>query len=233
MTLTHASVPVLRDNPRFGHTNSPITVIPTCTDLDAFTPGDVDYVTRPLTIGYVGQIGTWYMLDAMLAFFVAVRRLRPDARLLIVNKNQQGVIAEAIVRLGIDPQAVEIVASNRSDMPAHIRRMDVGLALIRPFFSKLASAPTKLAEYLGCGVPVVGNAGCGDMVQIIEEDRVGVAMTDTEPEAIEAAAALLLDRLCDPELSHRCVASARRHFALDQGAACYRTIYVTLTARVA
>ena len=234
VTLTRASVPVLRDDPRFGNTTAPISVIPTCADLDLFAPvptlsqAVARGTSQPLTIGYVGQIGTWYMLDEMLAFFAAVRRLRPDARLLVVNKNQQDEIHRAIGRAGIDPAAVEIVASSRADMPAHIRRMDAGLALIRPFFSKIASAPTKLAEYLGCGVPVIGNAGCGDMVQIIKKDSVGVAMADTGPEAIVAAARALLERLQDPALSSRCVNSARQHFALDEGAARYRAIYDAL-----
>lgn len=233
VTLTRASVPFLRDDPRLGQTTAPITVIPTCADLDLFSPGPDTDGARPLTIGYVGQIGTWYMLDEMLAFFAAVRRLRPDTRLLIINKNQQAMIRAALARTGIDPAAVEIAASSRDAMPAQIRRMDAGLALIRPFFSKIASAPTKLAEYLGCGVPVIGNAGCGDMVRIIEEDGVGVALMDTGPEAIELAARALLDQLQDPELSDRCVASARRHFALDDGAARYRAIYAALIDKAA
>lgn len=229
VTLTRASVPFLRDDPRLGQTKAPITVIPTCADLDLFLPSQDEVPARPLTIGYVGQIGTWYMLDEMLALFAAIRRHRPDARLLIVNKNQQDMIRTALERTGIEPGMFEIAASNRNEMPAQIRRMDAGMALIRPFFSKIASAPTKLAEYLGCGVPVIGNAGCGDMVRIIEEDGVGIAMADTGPEAIEAAARELLERLRDPALSARCVASARRHFALDEGAARYRVIYDTLT----
>lgn len=228
VTLTYASVPFLRNDPRLGQTVAPITVIPTCADLDLFAPGSGEAAPHPLTIGYVGQIGTWYMLDEMLALFAAIRRHRPEARLLIVNKNQQAMIRAAIVRTGIDPDVVEITASSRNGMPAQIRRMDVGLALIRPFFSKIASAPTKLAEYLGCGVAVIGNAGCGDMVRIIEEDGVGVAMADTGPEAIESAARTLIKRLRDPMLADRCVASAHRHFALGDGAARYRAIYRAL-----
>ena len=123
--------------------------------------------------------------------------------------------------------------TEREGVPAHMRRMDAGLALIRPCFSKIASAPTKLAEYLGCGVPVVGNAGCGDMVRIIEEDRVGVAMADTRPETIETAAQALLDQLLDPFIVDRCVASAGRHFALREGADRYRAIYRSLIGDIA
>lgn len=230
VTLTRASVPVLRDDARFGRPDAPITVISTCADLALFAPATSppEPHPRPLTIGYVGQIGTWYMLDEMLAFFAAVQRLRPGARLLIVNRRQQDTIARAVQRTGIDPRSVEIVASDHRSVPSHIRRMDAGLALISPFFSKIASAPTKLAEYLGCGVPVVGNAGCGDMAQIIADDRVGIALPNTRPQAIDAAAAALLECLTDPTLGARCVASAHRHFALDVGAESYRRIYRSL-----
>lgn len=232
VTLTRASVPVLRDDRRLGRTTAPITVIPTCADLALFSPGSRDR-SEPLTIGYAGQVGTWYMLDEMLAFFLAVRRRRPGARLLVVNTHQQATVREAIARSGIDPDAVEIVGAGRAEMPALMRRMDAGMALIHPFFSKIASAPTKLAEYLGCGVPVVGNAGCGDMAQIIGEDRVGVAMDNTRPETIEAAAVALLELLGDPALEARCVASARRHFSLGEGVARYRAIYRSLIEEAA
>ncbi len=232
VTLTRASVPYLRDDARLGRTTAPISVIPTCADLALFSPGETSS-PRPLTIGYVGQIGTWYMLDEMLAVFAAIRRIRPDAQLLVINKNQQDIVRAGVARAGIDPEVVEIRGARREEMPTQIRRMDAALALIRPCFSKIASAPTKLAEYLGCGVPVIGNAGCGDMARIIDEDRVGVAMADTGPQAIDAAAAALLVLLDDPALAARCTASAHRHFALADGAARYRAIYRSLLEKAA
>ena len=227
VTLTHASVPVLRDDPRLGRATAPITVIPTCADLALFSPGVRDRAA-PLTIGYAGQVGTWYMLDEMLAFFAAVQRHRPAARLLVVNTHQQPIVRAAIAHARLDPQSVEVVASERSQMPGHMRRMDAGLALINPFFSKIASAPTKLGEYLGCGVPVVANTGCGDMARIVNEDRVGVVLADSSQEAIDAAALRLLERLDDDTLSDRCVASARAHFSLDEGVRRYRAVYQSL-----
>ena len=42
------------------------------------------------------------------------------------------------------------------------------LCFILPAFSKRASAPTKLGEMLGCGLPVVANP-IGDVAQILPE----------------------------------------------------------------
>ena len=43
--------------------------------------------------------------------------------------------------------------------------------LIKPCFSKIASAPTKIGEYLGCGVTCVGNKDIGDIEKIINKDK--------------------------------------------------------------
>lgn len=231
VTLTAASVPYLQNDDRLGKTKAPITVIPTCADLALFSPG-AEQDVHPLTIGYVGQIGTWYMLDEMLAVFAAVRRVRPAARLLIVNRAQQQQIRDAIARAGIDPAVVELVAAQRDDVAVQIRRMDAGMALIHPFYSKIASAPTKFAEYLGCGVPVIGNVGCGDMAAIIEQDQVGIVMSTTTPEAIDLAVAQLLQRLSDPLIEERCIASAHRHFSLLDGVESYRAIYHSLAGEL-
>ncbi|MBH9538459.1 glycosyltransferase [Novosphingopyxis sp. YJ-S2-01] len=228
VTLTHASVPYLREDVRFGRATAPIDVIPTCTDLDHFTAEDGPTHERPLTIGYVGQIGTWYMLDEMITFFKAVQRRRPDAKLLLINRNQQDELRRAVHVAGIDSRDVEITGATRATMPAQIRRMDAALAFITPYFSKIASAPTKLAEYLGCGVPVVGNEGCGDMARILEEEGVGVAIATVNGAAIEEAADALLKLLPDPELPKRCVTSAQRHFSLTRGIESYRRIYRSL-----
>jgi len=48
-----------------------------------------------------------------------------------------------------------------------------GIAFIKACFSKLASSPTKNAEYLGCGLPIIINAGVGDSDQLVTQEQVG------------------------------------------------------------
>lgn len=229
VTLTHASV---REIARFDYLQTrmaPVTVIPTCADLEAFRPIEVE--DRPLTLGYVGSVGTWYLFDEFLSFFRVLLNRRTDARLLIVNRNEHEHVRSAIHRAGISLDRCEILSSEHHDVPHHIARMHAGSAIIKPTFSKLASAPTKFAEYLGCGVPCVGNAGVGDMQEILEGERVGVALTDLSPPDMEAAAESLLALLSDPDTRQRCVETARRIFSLDDGVEKYDGIYRRLTAR--
>jgi glycosyltransferase involved in cell wall biosynthesis len=52
------------------------------------------------------------------------------------------------------------------------------VAFIKPCFSKLASSPTKNAEYLACGLPVIINAGVGDSDVLVTREKVGTLVTE-------------------------------------------------------
>ena len=75
---------------------------------------------------------------------------------------------------GIDGRDYKIVASAPRDVSRYLAAADAGLAFIKPCFSKLASSPTKYAEYLGCGLPLIINAGVGDSNALVREHNAGV-----------------------------------------------------------
>jgi glycosyltransferase involved in cell wall biosynthesis len=233
VTLTEASVPYLRSDPEFGASEAPISVIPTCVDLDLFTlPVRPTAPEAPFVLGYVGQVGTWYLLDEMVSLFAAVRRRLPNARLLFVNQHQHTAIHDAVARQGIGADAYEVISASREEVPALIGRMTIGMALIKPAFSKISSCPTKLAEYLACGVPCIGNARVGDMTEVIERERVGVALHDLSPAAIDDAADAAIALCRDAGLAERCRQTAVQFFSLEQGVEAYAKIYADLeTAR--
>ncbi|MCR6702438.1 MAG: hypothetical protein NVV68_15365 [Dokdonella sp.] len=104
-------------------------------------------------------------------------------------------------------------------------RMHAGVFFIKPVFSKQASAPTKLGEFLGCGVPCLTNAGVGDLTDILHGEKAGVAVTDLQPDALRGGINALLELLRDPTIRARCVEAAHRHFSLDEGVARYRAVY--------
>jgi len=106
--------------------------------------------------------------------------------------------------------------------------MHAGIFFIKPVFSKQASAPTKLGEFLGCGIPSLSNRGVGDMALVLEGDRVGVAVTDFSQPSLEEGIHRLLELAADPDTPARCVASAQKHFSLDEGVRSYDRIYCGL-----
>jgi glycosyltransferase involved in cell wall biosynthesis len=224
VTLTHASeAEILGFDYLQGKTPS-MSVIPTCADLDRFTiQGPLQ--REPFTLGYVGSFGTWYLLNELLLVFSMLQELKAGARLLIVNRNEHELIRERLRRERIDPSVVEILAAEHHDVPAQIARMSAGTAFIKPVYSKIASAPTKLAEYLGCGVPCIANSGVGDMESILEGKRVGVTMKYFSERPMEFDLARLFKLIEEPDLQQRCRDVALELFSLDVGVAAYNDIY--------
>jgi glycosyltransferase involved in cell wall biosynthesis len=230
VTLTHASEDEIRGFPYLAGRAQPMSVIPTCADLDRFTVQGSP-ASEPFTLGYVGSVGTWYLLDDMLRLFKHLQAVSSDARLLVINRNEQGLIGDRIRQHRVDSDLVEIRASEHRDLPELVTRMSAGMALIKPAYSKIASAPTKLAEYLGCGVPCVGTAGVGDMEAILEGRRVGVALRGSSDEELRSGVERLLTLTGDPDLQQRCRRTAKELFSLDSGVAAYREIYGRLAGK--
>ena len=227
VTLTDTSVPIIQEMDFAGAAPPPITVIPTCADLQRFglpaaPPAD------PFTFGYVGSFGTWYLMDETMALFLAICEQEPDARMLIVNRNEHAQIRAAARAAGIDKGRLAITASDHATVPQHIHQMHAASALIKPCYSKLSSAPTKLAEYLGCGVPCVGNTGVGDMESILEGRNVGVALRSFDTAALADGAARIIAMARDPDTGERCRDAATALFSLSGGVEAYRTIYGAL-----
>jgi glycosyltransferase involved in cell wall biosynthesis len=227
VTLTEASAKALRNFPALRGSGKPIAVIPTCADLSLFRPGPSS-PAGDFVFGYIGSVGTWYMFEETLAFFRALLRRRPDARFLIVNRKEHDHIRALVRQAGIPLDRIELVSARHDEVAPLVRRMHLGAALIRPSFSKIASAPTKMAEYLGCGVPCLGNSGVGDVAEILQGRQVGLLLDTFDASSIDAAVGRALALLDDPALRSRCAEVARELFSLERGVAAYASIYQAL-----
>ena len=230
VSLTHAAVAEMQ---RFSYLQArmpPVTVIPTCADLARFKPLPRTQERAGFVLGYVGSAGTWYLFDEVVACFAELLRLRPDARFLIVNRGEHAYIRERLAAAGVPAESVELTTATHAEVPQKIARMDAGIFFIRQVFSKQASAPTKLAELLGCGVPCLGNAGVGDMAEVLEGEGVGVAIRAFDPASLAAGLVQLLALTADPATAARCVAAAQKHFSLDEGVQRYAAVYRQLGA---
>jgi len=94
--------------------------------------------------------------------------------------------------------------------------------------SELGRSPTRMAEVLGCGLPVVANEGVGDVVDIVRQNKVGVIVDGPDPAQMRAALDELKVLMQDPDLPGRCRATAQAVFSLEAGTEAYRGIYASI-----
>jgi glycosyltransferase involved in cell wall biosynthesis len=236
VSLTEAAVDEMRQFPYLQTLHPRFEVITTCADLDLFKPDDRQPTGesggRDFTLGYVGSVGVWYLFDETLRCFQLLRERIPTARFHVVNRGGHEYIRARMVALGIDPNSVSIESADHVGVAAAMRQMDAGIFIIKPVFSKIASAPTKLGEFLGCGVPCLGNTGVGDMARILEGERVGVALDRFDEAAMREAIDRLLELARIPGIRGRCRDVGQRHFSLESGVAAYDRLYRDLAAKL-
>jgi len=210
VTLTHASVPHLRA--WTGGRPLPIEVIPTCVDIERFS-GRPERPGGPHVV-WSGSVGTWYRFDL-------APRLAAALSLPLTVITRQAAQARRL----LDGHRASVRSAAPDRVPAELFAGDIGLCLIRSSFSKVASAPTRFAEYLAAGMPVVVTRGVGDLEAIVEARGVGVVLQGDDEESITAAAARVRALAGDPDLPGRCVRLARERFDLETGTARYSDLY--------
>jgi glycosyltransferase involved in cell wall biosynthesis len=165
VSLTHAAVPVLKEIS--CNKNLQVHVIPCCADVNHFhfdkisaeqknaAASKLGIEKHHFVLSYLGSIGTWYMLDEMLDFFVVLKKEIHESVFLFVSHDSPEKIKKAALSKGIASESVRIIHATRDEVPLYISLSHLNIFFIKPVFSKTASSPTKMAEVLAMGVPVV------------------------------------------------------------------------------
>lgn len=217
-----------------GFNEKKISVIPCCVDLKLFNPDSIavhdwerhkrnHQLENHFVVGYVGSIGTWYMLHEMLLVFKQIRKQNPQALFLFVTKENRRAIWKAAEKLHLSRNSIQIVSARHSEVPTYISLFDCSIFFIRPTFSKMASSPTKQGELMAMGIPLICNAGVGDTDMIVRKYKSGMVLTDLSEAGLEQFNLDLTD--FDKESTQ---IGAKEFFGLEKGVDSYANIYAEL-----
>lgn len=221
ITLTKASAEFLHDS---GYDSRRIMVIPTCVDTDRFRPLSRRRQDGKIKLVYAGSIGTWYLLDDMIRYF-ALLTCRRAGHLILITGQAHEYVRKRLEYFGIKSQDYSVIRSNYEGIPEHLAQADAGIAFYRPGFSRIACCPTKVGEYLSCGLAVVMNRGVGDCDNLMSGERVGVLVQGFSDAQLCDGVEALLSLLEDGSLRERCRGVSERYFRLRTGAEDYYRAY--------
>ena len=212
----------------------PVEVIPCCVDTERFAMAEraeLGLADRVVYV-YTGALGGYYLVDETAELLAAARRADPRTFALVLTQSAPEAMVEALERAGFSPDDYRVMTVPPAEVPRYLHAADVGLSLIRTSYARRASSPTKFAEYLAAGLPVISTADIGDLDAQIEEHRAGVLLHRLDGAAFAEAVRAMDELRRGPGLAERCRALARARYDLhDVGGARYRRLYEAVLRR--
>lgn len=221
-----------------GH-HTKVQVIPCCVDTDKFntTLAVRNEARAKLGVGdrfvvaYAGSLGTWYLEPEMAKFFNEVKKLRKDALFVVFTRGDATSLKAKVLGYGFSEKDILVTSVSPKDMPSTLPAGDVGLSFIQSCFSKTGSSPTKVAEYLASGLPVVVNGDIGDQADLAVETKACSVLSSFSDDAFRIAAEEAV-RHGEMAFEERVKATndvVRRHFSLAElGVPRYEALYRSL-----
>jgi len=238
ISLTEKGKKIIQSNNDIPNNPIPVEVIPCCADLNHFSIARIDaskaeqfkselgITEEDFVISYLGSIGTWYMLDEMLKFFKRLLIKKPTSKFLFISNDSPKVILNKAKEFEISEETIKIQNAAYQDIPAILSLINISIFFIKPVFSKNASSPTKQAEILGMGIPIICNANIGDTGAILAETNTGIVINDfTEQDYNQAINKI--DEMCAMPKEHFRNA-AIKHLSLEAGIEKYDKVYQSL-----
>ena len=202
-----------------------IAVIPTCADLQRFKRSDSRQANASTDVwalcSAVGSLWT-----GLPHFYPLPRRSRGPFE--VVTRDDAETVRAALDIDGKLGDRLSIFPSASESVHEALQKQSTSVMFFTQGQVKLGSAPTRLGEALGCGVPVVANEGVGDVADIIRRYNVGVIVKDGSEAAMRAALDELEVLRSDPDLPSRCRQAAEEVFSLEAGTEAYRKIYADI-----
>lgn len=233
--LTHKGKQIIQSLRYIPNQPLPVTVIPCCVDTDTFNKENLDKTillqfkaqldidSNDIIISYLGSLGTWYMLDEMLLFFKALLQKYNAAKFLLITQDDPAIIYTKASQLGISANQLLITSATRNEVPYLLSLSSASLFFITPTFSKKASSPTKQAEIMSLGIPIICNDGIGDTGQLIETSESGLLLKSLTQVDFEQAVENFEKLLKISPEKIRTI--ALQNFSLTKGVEQYNQVY--------
>ncbi len=216
----------------------PVEVIPCCLDpvrfSNAVRSGRPDYrhelgVDGRLVLAHTGSLGGLYLTEQLADLLTAFRDRDPSTFAMILTQSDPDLIVPLLEKRGFTSNDYLVTRVPSNDVPRYLLASDIGLSLVKAGYATASRSPTKIPEYLAAGLPVISNAGVGDVDVQLSTDRTGIILKSlTGPEYIRAINDVM-SLLEDARLRDRCLNSVQSRFDLyGIGGVRYRRIYECL-----
>ncbi|WP_269623274.1 glycosyltransferase [Prochlorococcus marinus] len=225
VSLTNGAIGYLNSKYNNHFSNKIYSVIPTCVDVDRFF-SNLNPNLNPRIYGCYGTVlSGWFQIDWLIEFFSLLSIRDPNALFEIVTNDNPSDIKHCFKNNLKLLSRLRVYSADPIQMPSIISRFSATVMFFTPGLSKLGSFPTRLAESLACGRPVVINSGVGDLDQLIRNLKFGIVISNIDTKAISSSLDELELLINKPDINLVCREVAMNNFSLYYGSSEYNKLY--------
>lgn len=145
---------------------------------------------------YLGKFGGLYYRAEIFRMFRILMERIPNCKFVVITPNSYDKIVDLCKEVRFDhTKLIYITNASVEEIRTWISAADLGVTAIPPTPSQRYRSPTKVAEYLMCGLPYITVAGVSEDDIIATEYDVGVVVKDFSENSISAAIPAIVDFL--------------------------------------
>ena len=215
-----------------------VTVIPCCADMDLFkydkeNSEELKQIRQQegldgsFVLTYLGSLGAVYLLPNMVKTFKILKYLDSSSKFLFISNNGKDEVVKEFLKNDLNEKDLVFKTLIRSDVPKYLEMADLSLVFIRPSDSKIGCSPTKLAELLAMGIPVLANKGVGDLNEILGiEKNNSICLDSFDENHIRENLLKITSQRVDKEKIRE---FALKNFSLPEAIRRYEAVYKSLS----
>jgi glycosyltransferase involved in cell wall biosynthesis len=236
--LTYAARTEIHSWKNIPHQPIPVEVIPCSVDLGLFNPDKLDVHLKEnckkelnifeddFIISYLGSIGGWYLTDEMMKFCKRLNDRVLKAKFLFISPNGHDEIAAAAAKYGIAKEKIIVKYARRHEVPVLLSFSNYSIFFIKPCYSKISSSPTKHGEIMAMGIPVITNAGVGDVEEIVTKYKSGYVVKDFSDISFD----IVINKMTESDsFDHEAIRNGAKDFyALETAVERYGNVYAKI-----
>ncbi len=217
----------------FDKHGRPVEVIPCCVDFRSRFSKDAAVSRRSVrarigiedrfVITHLGALGGLYKTDEIADFLATAKEVNPKTFAMLLTQTDPNRILPLLKERGFADTDYFVGRVSPADVQGYLNASDVGLSFVKAGYATASRSPTKIAEYLASGVPVISNRGVGDVDDLMDEKKIGALLDDFNVPSYRKALAEIEG--IDDVRTH-CMDVAANEFNLESvGGERYRRIY--------
>ncbi len=169
--LTKDSKTILINNYKID--KNKITTIPTCVDLDYYKFKKKKY-QKNINFCHLGSLESAYNVEKVIIFFNSLLKINNKINIFFYTNQNPQKLNYLIKKYNIPKKNYTIENLDKRKLISKLQYIDIGIFCCNKNFSIKGSYPTKIGEFLACGIPIICNNFNKEVFDLIVKNKIGI-----------------------------------------------------------